>query len=75
VGGANAAFIAQVKSKAGAAFPQWMLNELDKLPRNAGQTPLLVVAQGMVQGKRRRAFVVVDMDDWVALHGPTEIVE
>jgi hypothetical protein len=65
----NAAFVAQVKS--GARFPGWMATELAKLPRTGGRVPLLAIAETPGAGHRRRAIVVVDLEDWVDLHGPS----
>lgn len=64
-------FVAQVKSRSGAAFPGWMDDEIGRLPVAASQTPLLVVAEAGTPGRRRRALVVLRLDDWVALHGLT----
>lgn len=62
-------FAAQVKS--GGSFPERFWSWLKAVPVNAGQTPLLVVTDAPGPGKRRRAVVVLDLDDWVSLHGPT----
>lgn len=70
VGDRDAPFLVQVKSRSGAAFPSWMDTELAKLPVTAQQTPLLVIAEAGAVGKRRRALVVLRMEDWIALHGP-----
>lgn len=63
-------FAAQVKS--GAAFSERYWSWLRAVPVNAGQTPLLVVTDAPGSGTKRRAVVVLDIDDWIALHGPTE---
>ena len=64
-------FVAQSKSFAPGRYPGWMSDELTKL-RQVGllphQTPVLVITESR-QGVKRRGLVVVDMDDWVALHG------
>jgi hypothetical protein len=38
------------------------------VPVNAGQTPLLVVTDAPGPGHRRRAMVILDIDDWADLH-------
>ena len=62
-------FAAQVKS--GAAFSERYWQWLRAVPVTAGQTPILVVTDAPGPGTKRRAVVVVAIDDWVALHGPT----
>lgn len=61
-------FVAQVKS--GAAFPERLWGWLRAVPTDAGQTRLLVVTDAPGPGRRRRAIVVLDIDDWIALHVP-----
>lgn len=65
-------FVAQSKSYALSRFPNWMLRELDKL-RSPGlmptQTPILVVTRHGGSGTKLRAIVVVELDDWISLHG------
>ncbi len=63
-------FAAQVKS--GGAFPERLWGWLKAVPVTAGQTALLVVTDAPGPGHRRRAVVVLDIADWIALHGPTE---
>ena len=63
-------FAAQVKS--GGAFPERLWSWLKAVPVNAGQTPLLVVTDAPGPGHRRRAVVIVEIGDWIALHGPTK---
>ena len=65
-------FAAQVKS--GGAFSERWWSWLRAVPVNAGQTPLLVVTDAPGPGHRRRAVVVIEIGDWIALHGPTEVV-
>ncbi len=65
-------FCAQVKS--GGAFSERVWSWLRAVPVNAGQTPILVVTDAPGPGHRRRAVVVVEIGDWIALHGPTETV-
>jgi hypothetical protein len=60
-------FVAQVKS--GGAFPERLWSWLKAVPANAGQTPLLVVTDAPGPGFRRRALVILELDEWVALHG------
>lgn len=62
-------FAAQVKS--GGSFSERYWAWLKAVPTNAGQTPLLVVTDAPGPGRRRRAIVVLDLEEWVALHGPT----
>lgn len=63
-------FAAQVKS--GGAFPERLWGWLRAVPVTAGQTALLVVANAPGSGVKRRAVVVLSVEDWIALHGPTE---
>lgn len=60
-------FAAQVKS--GGAFSERYWSWLRAIPTTAGQTPLLVVTDAPGPGHRRRAVVVVTIEDWQALHG------
>lgn len=66
-------FVVQWKSFEPGRFPGWMLNEIAKL-RAVGlmpeQTPILVITESR-QGVKRRGVVVLDLDDWRLLHGPT----
>lgn len=62
-------FIVQVKS--GKSFPERLYRWLRALPSNANQTPLLVITDAPGPGHRRRALVVLTLEDWVALHGST----
>jgi hypothetical protein len=59
-------FAAQVKS--GGAFSERLWSWLKAVPVNAGQTPLLVVTDAPGPGHRRRAVVILDIDDWADLH-------
>lgn len=63
----NAAFVCQVKS--GARFPGWMATELAKLPTTGGRIPILAIAETPGPGHRRRAVIVVEIGDWIDLHG------
>jgi hypothetical protein len=67
VGTAADPFIVQVKS--GKSFPERLYRWLRALPSNANQTPILVVTDATGPGHRRRALVVLTLEDWVALHG------
>lgn len=60
-------FIGQIKS--GGRFPGWMANELDKLPRTGGRIPVLAVAETPGAGKKRRVLMVMDIKDYIDLHG------
>jgi len=61
-------FAVQVKS--GGAFSERYWSWLRAVPTNAGQTPLLVVTDAPGAGHRRRALVVLELGEWIALHGP-----
>ena len=63
----NAAFVCQVKS--GARFPGWMMAELAKLPTTGGRIPILAIAETPGPGHKRRAVIVVEIGDWIDLHG------
>jgi hypothetical protein len=67
VGTAADPFIVQVKS--GKSFPERLYRWLKALPSNANQTPIVVVTDAPGPGHRRRALVVLTLEDWVALHG------
>jgi hypothetical protein len=62
-------FAAQVKS--GGAFSERLWSWLKAVPVNAGQTALLVVTDAPGPGHRRRAMVILDLDDWADLHAGT----
>ena len=62
------AFAGQVKS--GAVFPERLWSWLRAVPVNAGETAILVVTDAPGPGRQRRALVILDLDDWRALHGP-----
>ena len=63
-------WVAQVKS--GGWFTERYWTELKRLPVNGQQTPLLVVADTPGAGHRRRAYVVMDLNDFRALHVGTK---
>jgi len=60
-------FAAQVKS--GGYFSERQWRWLKAVPVKAGQTAILVVTDTPGPGKKRRAMVMLDIDDWIALHG------
>ena len=60
-------FAAQVKS--GGAFSERVWSWLRAVPVTAGQTPILVITDAPGPGHRRRAVVIVEINDWIALHG------
>jgi hypothetical protein len=62
----------QSKVRAGAAFPGWMVRELDRLPRTGGRLPALIVTDVPGRGVRRRCLVVMALDDFRELHGDLE---
>lgn len=66
----NALFAAQVKSGGYFSERQWAW--LKAVPVKAGQTALLVIADTPGPGKKRRAMVMLDLDDWRELHGTVE---
>jgi hypothetical protein len=66
-------FAVQVKS--GGAFSERQWSWLKAVPTTASQTPLLVIADAPGPGHRRRAVVVLDLADWIALHGPSGVRE
>lgn len=67
IGSANQPFIGQVKS--GKSFPERLYRWLKALPSNANQTPILVITDAPGPGTKRRALVVLTLEDWIALHG------
>jgi hypothetical protein len=68
IGSAAQPCIGQVKS--GKSFPERLYRWLKALPSNANQTPILVMTDAPGPGIRRRALVIVTLEDWIALHGP-----
>ena len=60
-----------VQVKSGGAFPERIWKWLQALPANADQTRAVVVTDAPGPGHKRRALVVVDLDDWQDLHGVT----
>lgn len=60
-------FAVQVKS--GGSFSERFWQWLKAVPVAADQTAILVVTDAPGPGHKRRAVVVVDLTDWVLLHG------
>lgn len=60
-------FAAQVKS--GKSYPERLHAWLHAVPVDAGQVAILVVTDAPGPGHKRRGLVVLDLDDWVDLHG------
>lgn len=60
-----------VQVKSGGSFSERFWSWLKGVPVRAGQVPLLVVTDAPGPGHKRRAVVIVDIEDWIALHGPT----
>jgi hypothetical protein len=65
-------FAVSVKSGSGY-FSNRYWDQLKRQPVAAGQTALLVVTDAPGAGHRRRAVVVLDLADWLALHGPSGV--
>ena len=57
--------------KSGAAFPERAWRWLKGIPLLAGQVGVLIVTDTPGAGHRARSVVVVDYDDWKALHQET----
>jgi hypothetical protein len=53
-------------------FPEWMWDELRKLPATGGDVPCLIVSDKPGPGQRRRSIVAVDYRDYVDLYGEPE---
>ena len=60
---------APVSGKRPARFPEWIWDELAKLPRTGGRIPTLIVTDKPGYGGTRRGLVVRFLEDDVALHG------
>lgn len=68
VGNINEPFSVSVKSGSGY-FSERYWRELKRQRLVAGQTALLVVTDAPGPGHRRRAVVVLELEDWILLHG------
>jgi hypothetical protein len=68
-GDASEPFVASVKSGNGY-FSERYWDQLKRLPVAGQQTAVLVVTDAPGPGHKRRAYVVVELTDWIALHGP-----
>jgi hypothetical protein len=69
VGTAADPFMASVKSGNGY-FSERYWAQLKRLPVKGQQTAILVVTDAPGPGHKRRAYVVLELSDWIALHGP-----
>lgn len=74
VGTAADPFLVSVKSGSGY-FSERYWAQLKRLPVGADQTALLVVTDAPGPGHKRRAVVVLDLADWLALHGTAGVEE
>lgn len=72
VGTAAEPFRVSVKSGSGY-FSERYWDQLRRQDVSAGQTALLVVTDAPGPGRRRRAMVVLSLDDWLGLHGPSGV--
>ena len=66
-GDADDLFVSE--SKSGASFSERYWSWLTRIPRRAGQVPVLIVTDTPGPGHRARSMVVVSYDDWRDLHG------
>lgn len=57
------------ESKSGAAFSERYWRWLRAIPATANDTRVLIVSSADGPGRKARAYVVVEFDDWRALHG------
>jgi len=60
-----------VQVKSGASFPERVWRWLNALTADANQTRAVVLTDAPGPGRRRRALIVLTLEDWVALHGPS----
>lgn len=72
VGNAAEPFRVSVKSGSGY-FSERYWDQLKRQIVTAEQTALLVVTDAPGPGHRRRAVVVLDLADWLLLHGPSGV--
>ncbi len=68
LGESSEPFAVSVKSGS-AYFSERYWDQLKRQPVAANQTALLVVTDAPGAGHKRRAVVVLDLADWLALHG------
>jgi hypothetical protein len=59
------------ESKSTRRFPGSWWGYLKGIPHHAGQTQVLIVTEAPGSGRKARSIVVIDYDDWRALHGGT----
>lgn len=64
-------FVVSVKS--GGYWTERYWSELKRQVAESSQTRLLVVAETPGRGRKRRAVVILDLDDWIGLHGPAGV--
>jgi hypothetical protein len=60
-----------VQVKSGTAFPERIWSWLRAIPTDGAQTAAVVITDAPGPGHRRRAVIVLDLADWIALHGPS----
>ena len=60
-----------VQVKSGSAFSERIWGWLKAIPVDATQLAAVVLTDAPGPGHRRRAVVVIDMEDWIAMHGPS----
>jgi hypothetical protein len=72
VGNAAEPFRVSVKSGSGY-FSERYWDQLKRQTVTASQTALLVVTDAPGPGHRRRAMVVLDLADWLSLHGSSGV--
>lgn len=59
------------ESKSGRAFSERYWRWLRGIPANAQQSRVLIVTEAPGPGHKARSYVVVEFDEWEALHGET----
>lgn len=58
-----------IQAKVGGCFSERYWRWLAAIPRADGRVPVLIVGDVPGPGRRRRAVVVLDLEDWRDLHG------
>ncbi len=58
-----------IQAKVGGCFSERYWRWLAAIPRADGRIPVLIVGDAPGPGRRRRAVVVLDLEDWRDLHG------